>query len=299
MRFAFGPFEIDPARKDLFFKGQALNLHSQAAFDALLLLVQNSGQLMSKEDFIQAIWPGTAVDDVNLNVAIHVLRQELDPKLREQLGTERSCIRTEPRRGFRFVLPVKELSDQVEIERTNQAPYEFRALDNYLTLDITDRTGAKVLFTKKSRIRILRNNAYHYVEDMSADGAQSDFEVSPGIVESVHQEEGKTLIKTTFGQPRSKGEEFSRTFKCVFRNSFCGDREYWVQRQVYPTDEFCVTIVFPVDRPFRDYHSVLKQGTYTQPCQQPGERRLNGRPALVWKIPRPRFKESYKIEWAW
>lgn len=201
-------------------------------------------------------------------------------------------------------MPVTSASDfhaaeSASKEMSGSKPYEFRALTNDITLDIKDQIGAMVFYTKRSKIRILCDGAYFYVEDMSTDGEQSEFEVSPGVVDSVRKEQGKILIKTTFGHERRKGDEFERTFKCLFRNAFLNNQEYWVQRQVYPTDQFSITVIFPIGRPFRSYHATLLQGTYTCPCPQPTERTISGRQALLWKIVNPKFKDCYKIEWAW
>ena len=123
MRLAFGPFQIDSDRKELLFHEQPFDLHLQASFDALLVLVQRKwsvdrvgvgDSLVSKNDLMDAVWGDTSVLPVNLNVAISRLRDELDPKLLEQLGQEKSCIRTVHGRGFRFVLPVTAVPDEVD-----------------------------------------------------------------------------------------------------------------------------------------------------------------------------------------
>jgi len=188
---------------------------------------------------------------------------------------------------------------ETETSTETEPPYEFRALTNDITLDIRDRTGATVFYTKKGRIKILRDNAYYYVEDMSSDGWQSDFEVSPGVVDSFQEEEGKKLVKTTFGHQRGEGDEFDRVFRCIFHDSFCKKQEYWVQRQTYPTDQFSIKILFPSSRPPRGHLAVLKQGTYTKSCPQPSTQIIEGRLALVWDIRAPQFKESYKLQWEW
>src|ERR1700737_3350545 len=68
------------------------------ALDILGVLVERPGDLVSRADIIQAVWPGTAVEDSNLNVQVAALRRILDQN-REQ----GSCIQTVPGRGYRFV----------------------------------------------------------------------------------------------------------------------------------------------------------------------------------------------------
>jgi len=71
------------------------------ALDILGVLVERPGELVSRAEIIEAVWPGTAVEDSNLNVQVATLRRILDQN-REQ----GSCIQTVPGRGYRFVAPV-------------------------------------------------------------------------------------------------------------------------------------------------------------------------------------------------
>lgn len=178
-------------------------------------------------------------------------------------------------------------------------PYGFESLSNDIVFDICDKSGSSVLYSKISIIRRLRKGALYYVEDMSADGSLDQLEVFPGKIVSVKEEEGKILVKTTFGRPTAKGEEFTRTFKCRFNDSFCEHTEYWVERQNYPTKEFCLTFLFPKDRLYKTFKAVKKIGTYEVKCQKPIETMVSSRAALVLKIRNPSLKDSYKLEWTW
>jgi TolB-like protein/DNA-binding winged helix-turn-helix (wHTH) protein/Tfp pilus assembly protein PilF len=71
------------------------------ALDILGVLVERPGDLVSRAEIIEAVWPGTAVEDSNLNVQVAALRRILD-----QGRVEGSCIQTVPGRGYRFVAPV-------------------------------------------------------------------------------------------------------------------------------------------------------------------------------------------------
>lgn len=198
-----------------------------------------------------------------------------------------------------FAFSAAALMAVVLIYLRKSEPYEFQVLTNSIVLDLSDSTGKTAYYIKTSRLRILCDRVFYYVEDMSTDGHLDSFEVTPGAVESVKSEEGKVLTTTTFGQLKNKGEEFDRTFKCRFNNSFGNEREYWVERQIYPTYEFTVTIIFPQDRPYKEFKAVRKVGTYKKHCVQPKETILNGRPALVWNVKHPRLKDNYRVDWAW
>ncbi len=71
------------------------------AFEVLDVLVGRAGDLVSRDEFMTAVWPATAVEDTNLNMQIAALRRILD-----QGRATGSCIQTVPGRGYRFALPV-------------------------------------------------------------------------------------------------------------------------------------------------------------------------------------------------
>jgi TolB-like protein len=71
------------------------------ALDLLGVLVERPGDLISRDEIIEAVWPGTTVEDSNLNVQVAALRRILDDG-----RAESSCIQTVSGRGYRFVGPV-------------------------------------------------------------------------------------------------------------------------------------------------------------------------------------------------
>jgi adenylate cyclase len=71
------------------------------ALDILGVLVDRPGDLISRAEIIDTVWPETVVDDSNLNVQLAALRRILDHDRREG-----SCIQTVPGRGYRFVATV-------------------------------------------------------------------------------------------------------------------------------------------------------------------------------------------------
>jgi adenylate cyclase len=78
------------------------------ALDILGVLVERPGDLVSRAEIMEAVWPGTVVEDSNLNVQVAALRRILDQD-REQ----GSCIQTVPGRGYRFVAPVTRVEADV------------------------------------------------------------------------------------------------------------------------------------------------------------------------------------------
>jgi TolB-like protein/Tfp pilus assembly protein PilF len=68
------------------------------ALDVLSVLIERAGDLVSKDEIMRAVWPGTAVEDANLTMQISALRRVLDLE-----RSEGSCIQTVAMRGYRFI----------------------------------------------------------------------------------------------------------------------------------------------------------------------------------------------------
>src|ERR1700704_1534364 len=78
--FLFEDFRLD--RRGLFRRDEgevfvAVAIGSRA-FDALRVLITADGDLVSKDEIMAAVWPGTVVEDNNLTVQISALRRILD-----------------------------------------------------------------------------------------------------------------------------------------------------------------------------------------------------------------------------
>jgi adenylate cyclase len=74
------------------------------ALEILAVLVARPGVLVTREEIIKEVWPGTIVEYSNLPVQIAALRRVLD-----EGRAEGSCIQTVAGRGYRFALPVTRL----------------------------------------------------------------------------------------------------------------------------------------------------------------------------------------------
>ena len=73
---SFGPFHIDLEQRLLFRGGSALSL-TPKAFDTLAILVAQRGKVVDKSELIRLVWPGTFVEENNLNQNISALRKVL------------------------------------------------------------------------------------------------------------------------------------------------------------------------------------------------------------------------------
>jgi DNA-binding winged helix-turn-helix (wHTH) protein/TolB-like protein/Flp pilus assembly protein TadD len=99
----FGVFEVDLNAGELFKQGIKIRIQQQP-FRVLALLLERPGEVVTREDLRQAIWPaGTFVEfDVGLDAAIHKLRSALGDSAESP-----RLVETLPRRGYRFIAPVE------------------------------------------------------------------------------------------------------------------------------------------------------------------------------------------------
>src|SRR2546425_10375110 len=104
--YEFGPFRIDASERQLLRDGKLVPL-TPKVFDVLLVLVQNSGRLLSKDEVMKLVWPNTAVEEGNIARNISTLRNALGERPREL-----QFIETIPWRGYRFVANVKRVHDR-------------------------------------------------------------------------------------------------------------------------------------------------------------------------------------------
>jgi len=72
----FGPFRLDPAERQLRRDGTPLPL-TPKAFDTLLVLVDNAGRAVGKDELMEKVWPGISVAEATLAQNIFALRKAL------------------------------------------------------------------------------------------------------------------------------------------------------------------------------------------------------------------------------
>src|SRR6266571_8194062 len=103
--YRFGDYTVDPDERVLLRNGMPAPL-TPKVFDTLLILVENSGRLVRKEELMSRLWPDSFVEDANLTFNIQQLRKSLGDNARQP-----QFIETVPRRGYRFIARVEEISN--------------------------------------------------------------------------------------------------------------------------------------------------------------------------------------------
>ncbi|MEO8304543.1 MAG: winged helix-turn-helix domain-containing protein [Betaproteobacteria bacterium] len=89
--FRFGRFVLRPGERQLLADGVVVALEPRA-FDVLTALVERAGELVTKDDLMERIWPGRVVEEGNLHVHVSALRKAVG----------HDAIATVVGRGYRF-----------------------------------------------------------------------------------------------------------------------------------------------------------------------------------------------------
>ena len=159
--YEFDPFRLDANERLLLRDGEIVPL-TPKAFDLLQALVENSGHLLDKDKLMRRLWPDSFVEDGSLAQNVSLLRKALGESDGQRF------IETVPRRGYRFVASVRQLSEQddligehpetifAEAEQEPGIPGKFPELDQVDeagTLAVSSRVSS--MFRKKPGLAIL------------------------------------------------------------------------------------------------------------------------------------------------
>jgi eukaryotic-like serine/threonine-protein kinase len=95
----FADCELDESRRELRVRGTAVELESKP-LEVLIQLLHHAGEVVTKDELLESVWPGTEVVDGSLATAVS--------KLRRAMGDEEQLtILTVPRVGYRLAVPVQ------------------------------------------------------------------------------------------------------------------------------------------------------------------------------------------------
>jgi TolB-like protein/DNA-binding winged helix-turn-helix (wHTH) protein/Flp pilus assembly protein TadD len=134
-RVRFGVYEVDLRTSELRKEGVKIKLHHQP-FQVLVLLLEHPGELVTREELHRKLWTSdTFVDfEVGLNTSIKKLRQALNDSAESPRYVE-----TLPRRGYRFIAPVEEISNS----KAELAPEPYKARTEQERSDLPPTVASK------------------------------------------------------------------------------------------------------------------------------------------------------------
>jgi DNA-binding winged helix-turn-helix (wHTH) protein/Tol biopolymer transport system component len=100
-RLRFAEFEFEPRSGRLFRAGDEIVLQPRLA-EVLEVLLRRPGEVVTRDELLDACWPGVHVTEAALNQVVSKLRRALDDH-----GAEPRFIHTHFKRGYRFLAPVE------------------------------------------------------------------------------------------------------------------------------------------------------------------------------------------------
>ena len=101
----FDGYRLDGDRRVLLKGTDVVQLPSKA-FDILLVLVRRRGEVVSKDELMEAVWPDSFVEEANLSQNVHLVRKAFGEKAQEN-----RYVATLPGRGYSFVADTRQISD--------------------------------------------------------------------------------------------------------------------------------------------------------------------------------------------
>jgi cholera toxin transcriptional activator len=156
--FRFGAYEAETASGELRKSGLRLRVQEQP-FQVLLVLLERPGEVVTREDLRQKLWPAdTFVDfDHSLNTVINKLREALNDS-----AANPRFIETLARRGYRFLAPVEfaakqaapgfpsasgaKVATEVSVETASSHPLSSSVLTRSEDVPAVRRPYVRVLF---------------------------------------------------------------------------------------------------------------------------------------------------------
>lgn len=162
--YEFGPYRIDRAERLLLRHGQVVSL-TPKVFDTLLVLAENSGHILTKDEVMKTVWPDTVVEETNLTKNISTLRKALG-----ESPDDHQYIETIPWRGYRFVASVREVGGEdteliveertrshvlIKQEQTSALPLEASVEPAFIKEPSAPDTKAKRASKSKARLAVV------------------------------------------------------------------------------------------------------------------------------------------------
>jgi TolB-like protein/DNA-binding winged helix-turn-helix (wHTH) protein/Tfp pilus assembly protein PilF len=128
--YEFGDWRVDPDEHLLLRQGNPVPL-TPKVFQTLVILVENAGRLVPKDEFMRRVWPDAFVEEAALAQNISLLRKTLATS-----ATNGAAIETVPKRGYRLLAAVRALEARDEGASAASAPSVASA-----TVSPRDETG--------------------------------------------------------------------------------------------------------------------------------------------------------------
>ena len=175
--YEFGSFRMDPHERVVRCGKKLLPL-TPKVFDILLVLLQNPGRILTKEEIMKQVWPDTIVEESNLARNVSTLRKALGEE-----PDRPQFIETIPWRGYRFVAEVRKSREDAEaIDSLAVLPFINECQDpaaEYLSDGITESLIHKLSLLSNLKV-MSRNSVFRYKVHNQKEAAEQRGHVPAG-----------------------------------------------------------------------------------------------------------------------
>lgn len=107
--YRFGEFAVDMDQRVLLRRDTPVPL-TPKVFETMLILIEQHGRIVKKEELMNRLWPDSFVEEANLTFNIQQLRKALGDDARRP-----TYIETVARRGYRFIAEVEEVLSEAGV----------------------------------------------------------------------------------------------------------------------------------------------------------------------------------------
>lgn len=147
--YEFGPFVLNAAEHLLINNGTPVSLPPKA-FDLLVVLVENDGSLVTKDDLLKIVWQDMSVEEGNIPYSVSLVRKALGDN-----AASPRYVATVSKLGYRFIAPVKGLTESPDGHPATKNEIENNA--SYVQEETLDPTSGLSLSSP------LRSPVWHFL----------------------------------------------------------------------------------------------------------------------------------------
>jgi predicted ATPase/DNA-binding winged helix-turn-helix (wHTH) protein len=154
-----GQLEVDVAQRQLRVRGEAVPIGSRA-FEIVEALAEAAGELVTKNDLMQRVWPGAVTEESTLWVHLSAVRKALGP--------ERGVLKTVSGRGYQLVGTWQIVRETVDSDQRGSRPVDTAAApDSAISLPVA---GTSLIGREEALLQLQDRLSAHRVVTLTGPG---------------------------------------------------------------------------------------------------------------------------------
>lgn len=184
------------------------------------------------------------------------------------------------------------------VQRLTKRPDDFEILDMKMALDVVDARGRKAIYTKRERIRFLRDNITSiYDYGWGTGNTYASHRVKPGRVVERRRLGSRYRSLVILPEPQNKGDEMTLTVRRLWKGTLKG-RPNWLEAEVHHKMQHLeLVVMLPRGRRMQSARLLDRKGPVKP------DPRVNvtaqGRHRVQARITKPVLGNCYTLEWDW